>query len=319
LIKPTDFALAKLREREDFQPLLRDHPQFIDADLMIIAEEFDRWQDSLRRIDLLGLDKDGNLVVIELKRVTDGGHIELQAIRYAAMISSLDLDDVVKIHESYLKKRNKDESVARSTILNFLPPETVISNKPRIVLISAGFAREITTTVLWLNSIGLDIRCMEANLYILKGQLYLDMEQTIPLPSAADYQFKIRAKTDAIQQSASKRRERVISTLVNANILQPGQTIHMIQPPRPGLPLTDAKITTAKYVSGDNFEWQQDGAIYKLSTLTREVCRQLGGSIGSGAFQGPLYWALAGETISLNDKAEAITATVNTAAVGSTS
>ena len=37
-----------------------------------------------RRIDLLGNDRDTNLVIIELKRNDDSGHMELQAIRYAA-------------------------------------------------------------------------------------------------------------------------------------------------------------------------------------------------------------------------------------------
>jgi hypothetical protein len=45
------------------------------------------WEDSSRSIDLLCIDKQANLVVIELKRTEDGGHMELQAIRYAAMVS----------------------------------------------------------------------------------------------------------------------------------------------------------------------------------------------------------------------------------------
>jgi hypothetical protein len=58
----------------------------------VIAEEFSEWEDSRRRIDLLGGDRDGNLVVIELKRTEDGGHMELQAIRYAAMVSALTME-----------------------------------------------------------------------------------------------------------------------------------------------------------------------------------------------------------------------------------
>ena len=48
---------------------------------MVLAEEFGDWQDSRRRIDLLCLDRDAGLVVVELKRTEDGGHMELQAIR----------------------------------------------------------------------------------------------------------------------------------------------------------------------------------------------------------------------------------------------
>ena len=36
-----------------------------------VAEEFSDWEDSHRRIDLLCLDKDADLVVVELKRTED--------------------------------------------------------------------------------------------------------------------------------------------------------------------------------------------------------------------------------------------------------
>ena len=35
--------------------------------------------------NLLCIDREANLVVVELKRTEDGGHMDLQAIRYAAM------------------------------------------------------------------------------------------------------------------------------------------------------------------------------------------------------------------------------------------
>src|SRR5688572_12575028 len=85
-ITETAFDLAGLRERFDLQRLLRKQIEVIAPDTLVIAEEFGEWEESKRRIDLLALDKDANLVVIELKRTDDGGHMELQAIRYAAII-----------------------------------------------------------------------------------------------------------------------------------------------------------------------------------------------------------------------------------------
>ncbi|VAX10970.1 putative inner membrane protein [hydrothermal vent metagenome] len=84
-----------------------------------MAEEFGEWEESRRRIDLLGIDKAANIVVIELKRTEDGGHMELQAIRYAAMVSTLTFDRVVEIFEKYLNDNNTDQN-ARETILEFL-------------------------------------------------------------------------------------------------------------------------------------------------------------------------------------------------------
>ena len=89
-------------ERADLQRLLRARIDAIADDVFIVAEEFGAFADARRRIDLLGLDREGRLVVFELKRTEDGGHLGLQALRYAAMISTMTFDDLVGHYEAYL-------------------------------------------------------------------------------------------------------------------------------------------------------------------------------------------------------------------------
>jgi RecB family endonuclease NucS len=79
-VKPVTFASQNIFEREDLQRILRKHIDAVAPDTLVIAEEFADWEDSSRSIDSLCLDKQANLVVIELKRTQDGGHMELQAI-----------------------------------------------------------------------------------------------------------------------------------------------------------------------------------------------------------------------------------------------
>mgnify|MGYP001409384997 CR=1 FL=1 len=55
--------------------MLREQISVLDDRLMVIAEEFGDWLDSSRRIDLLCIDSEANLVVVELKRTDDGGHM----------------------------------------------------------------------------------------------------------------------------------------------------------------------------------------------------------------------------------------------------
>jgi Endonuclease NucS len=103
-LSETQFSTENVLERKDLQRLLRTHIGLIDPDLMVISEEFSQWVDSSRSIDLLCLDKDANLVVVELKRTQDGGHMELQAIRYAAMISRITFPQMVEAHKYYLAR-----------------------------------------------------------------------------------------------------------------------------------------------------------------------------------------------------------------------
>src|SRR3954468_1819195 len=97
-IPESTFDQAGLKERDDLQRLLRSQINVIAPDVLVIGEEFCDWEDSKRRIDLLALDRDANLVVIELKRTEDGGHMELQAIRYAAMVSAMTFEKAVEVY-----------------------------------------------------------------------------------------------------------------------------------------------------------------------------------------------------------------------------
>lgn len=85
----TTFSNEKISEARDLQKFIINSIEVIDKDLLVISSEFGDWEDSRRRIDILCIDKDANLVVIELKRTEDGGHMELQSIRYAAMVANM--------------------------------------------------------------------------------------------------------------------------------------------------------------------------------------------------------------------------------------
>jgi hypothetical protein len=208
----TSFASNGVLERSHLQRLLRENIGAIATDLMVIAEEFGKWVDSFRRIDLLCIDRDANLVVVELKRSEDGGYMDLQAIRYAAMISTLTFEQLVEAHREFLSATGKAAEQAHDNILAFLgwdsAQEDRFANEVRIILASADFSRELTTSVLWLNESGLDIRCVRLKPYKDQdGIVLLDVQQLIPLPEAAEYQTKIKAKEQAGKVHFSERHD----------------------------------------------------------------------------------------------------------------
>jgi hypothetical protein len=194
----TSFSSVNVHERRDLQRLLREHVEVIAPDTLVISEEFGEWEDSRRRIDLLGLDKDANLVVIELKRTDDGGHMELQSIRYASMVSTMTFERAVEVFGRYLSALGKEEQDARAVMLDFLgwdePDEDLFGQDVRIVLASAEFSKEVTSSVLWLIDHTIDIRCVRLKPYAFDGRILVDVQQIIPLPEVQEYQVQIRDK-----------------------------------------------------------------------------------------------------------------------------
>lgn len=209
-ISRTTFSESGLKEREDLQRLLKHQIEIISPNTLVVAEEFGEWDESRRRIDLLGIDKQANIVVIELKRTEDGGHMELQAVRYAAMVSTLTFDRLVDIYADYLKANDLDLD-AEASILEFLgwdeKEEDEFAQEVKIVLASAEFSRELTTTVMWLNDYGLSIRCVRMHPYESDGKILLDVQSVIPIPEIEDYQVKIREKRQKERASRSGGRD----------------------------------------------------------------------------------------------------------------
>ena len=209
-LKRTDFASQGLRERTDLQPLIRDQIDVLDPDLLVISEEFNDWEDSQRRIDLLAVDRKANLVVIELKRTESGGHMELQALRYAAMVSTMTFDKALEIYRAHLQRRGRDDD-PESSLLEFFewdePDEKPFAQDVRMILASADFSKELTTTVMWLNQRDLDIRCIRLQPYSDGERVFLDVQQVIPLPEIEGFQIQMREKAQRERQTRSASRD----------------------------------------------------------------------------------------------------------------
>ena len=169
----------------------------LEDGLFVLAEEYGEWADSGRRINLLALDEHGRLVVVELKR-DQAAFMDLQALRYAALVAHMTFERAVAAHERWLRARGIDGD-ARERIIEHLAADDaqpeIESASPRILLAARDFPRELTASVLWLRDQGIDIRCIRLLPYRIDDQLVLDVTQVLPLPEAEDYLVRIRDRT----------------------------------------------------------------------------------------------------------------------------
>ena len=134
--------------------------------------------------------------------------MELQALRYAAMVSTMTFEHVVAAHSDYLKRRQIDGD-AEERILSFLqwtePRAEDFNQDVKIILVSSDFSKEIATAVMWLNQRDIDIRCVRLTPYRLDDRLLIDVQQVIPLPEASEYQVKLKEKGQAERAGKSKQ------------------------------------------------------------------------------------------------------------------
>ena len=137
-IRETSFVQENIKEDPDLRYILRAQPEVIEEGLFILSEEFSgHWQGSGRSIDLLGLDSNGRLVVIELKRTATGDYAELQAIRYAAMVSILTSERISEAHQEYMAKWGVEGDAAERIQQHLAETEfdDIYTESPRIILV----------------------------------------------------------------------------------------------------------------------------------------------------------------------------------------
>ncbi|UHG94980.1 hypothetical protein [Spirosoma oryzicola] len=278
------FVSLNIWERRHIQEWIRQAPDVLGEDLLILSTEFNRFKNSDDRLDILALDRKGNLVIIELKRDEHASYADLQALRYAAMVSSMTLEKLLPYFTTYQRAVTGQEigsDTALEQIIDFVTGNEdfeELSDKPRIILCSEDFSTELTTTVLWLNQHGMDISCVRIKPHKVGDQIIIVPSKIIPLQEAKQYLVEIQQKEEAKQQTNSRtKRPTTLKLLVESGRLQPSEKIYLgrflpsyLQPANRTDPKYIAEIT-GKLGKNNAVKWQYDGNEYSISFLTHHI------------------------------------------------
>lgn len=198
-LRKKTFSELGFKERENLQEWLANNSTALGEDILIIQKEFNGFSDTNERLDLLGIDKQGNLVIIENKLDDTGKDVTWQALKYASYCSTLSKEQIISIYQKYLDKLGKNES-AEENLTEFFNgtnfKEISISGQTqRIMLVAGHFRKEVTSTVIWLMSYKLRIQCFKVIPYEFGDQLFLKIEQIIPMKDAEEYIISMADKT----------------------------------------------------------------------------------------------------------------------------
>ncbi len=190
-IKEISFKDVGLKERKDLQEWIANNPSILGEELLIIQKEFDGFNNTNERLDLLALDKEGNIVVIENKLDDSGKNVVWQSLKYAGYCSSLKKEDIRSIYQQYLNKIGSSEN-AEILITDFLDKpdfsEVQLNQEltQRIILVAKEFRKEVTNTVIWARKFGMKIQCIKVMPFMVGEQLVVDTDQIIPVKDIED-------------------------------------------------------------------------------------------------------------------------------------
>jgi hypothetical protein len=300
-------ADAGFTERGHLQEWVIAHPEMLGDDVMVVSFELARWINAagdreLDRLDVLGLDTAGQLVVAELKRGEAPYTAEMQAIKYAALASQFTVSTLAEAFAKYLSTGepsiNPDGALDR--LLEHAPEMTDDTLRlPRIVLMASSFPPVLTNTAVYLRRVGLDLSLVTFQAYRTLGEeVVLTVSQLYPLQEMDE----LMVVPGSIQQRkivAEKKREaRTTTRLFDSGAIADG-TSFVLKPPSKGENVDRLLEWIAEDPERGRVTWQNsrsrpllwnvDHKAYSATGLVSLLFQQATGLDLQG-IQGPIWW-----------------------------
>lgn len=141
--------------------------------------------------DLIGLDADGNTVIIELKRGRTPRDVVAQALEYAAWLDGLDREAVTALADDYLRELTPPRTLAPAWREAFapekddeanatLPIDVRLNEHQRVILVLEGGDERTEAVVRYLRRLGVGIGLVEYRFYRIEGgEQILDVQTRV--------------------------------------------------------------------------------------------------------------------------------------------
>lgn len=169
LIPYEEHAFRESNQESDLEILLENNPEYFfeDSKVLIIGRQVTTNLNS--SIDLLGIDKFGNTVVIELKRDKTPRETLAQLLEYASFVENLDYSQLNEIYQNYLGEESSLEDYHQQYFNHELEEQVSYNKSTKLVIVAQKISKEIRQTALYLRKKGLDVYCMEFKYFQTTG------------------------------------------------------------------------------------------------------------------------------------------------------
>ena len=207
-------------------------------ELLIIGHEYDDFENN-ERIDLLAIDKEGNLVVIEVKRDNSGISVDFQALKYVSYMSRRTLKEIIEIYSKYIDDNSLQLDPIQE-IMEFLNVDDesllndMINNTQRIIIIGKEFDKRVLSVCAWLYENGINVKCISIKPYKYNEEIFIDTNQIIPPEKIEEYYINKKSRTSNQEIKSDDKVIKFLSSIVeninsmsNLNIKYPGKRYYL--------------------------------------------------------------------------------------------
>ena len=165
-----EYDKEPVNKENDIENFLEEHITVLDKDIFIIGRQV---QDSgkSRRIDLMGMDGDGNAIIIEIKRSMSARDVISQVLDYAVWVESMgynELNSIAKSKKEYLAGYTNLHELFQEQKKLTLPEKW--NNAQRIYIVAERIDEKTRAMAQYLRERSVDITCVEINFYKDNGE-----------------------------------------------------------------------------------------------------------------------------------------------------
>ncbi|MBU1753330.1 DUF91 domain-containing protein [bacterium] len=169
LIPYKEYNFKDFKQESDLEVLLENNPEYFfeRSKVLIIGRQVTTNLNTF--IDLLGIDKTGNTVVIELKREKTPRETIAQLLEYASFVENLDYSQLNEIYQDYSGEENSLEDYHQQYFQSESEEKVSFNKSTKLVIVAQEILKAIQQTALFLRKKGIDVYCMEFKYFETKS------------------------------------------------------------------------------------------------------------------------------------------------------
>jgi hypothetical protein len=247
VLEPTSFG-GQVSEAQ-LEDVILQAPEALGEELLPLGNQLADFSEDQQRLDVLAVDKAGEIVLIELKVTEQFGFTDVQAIAYAGGYADLPTSHYAEtLRRSLASEKGHpfraitgltgeaSPEETQAAIAEFLLLDSFAdwapSRQVRIKLVAPGFTKRVLKNVKWLGDVyGMPIEAIRAQLVVAGVAQQFSFDRILPLPGDEAFDLTVREREAQRRErnESRQRKARIFPLLVSKGLLNEGDRIWLVE------------------------------------------------------------------------------------------